>query len=978
MSAPPPKIKAFLASIKSDYLDREGVAVADLYLAALRVELVQRGVIEDDDSSTLDRVVAVAGKALADDTSIPKPLLAGASVMMARLLETLCTAMTDPQQIQVEDAKQLRAAIQRAKDVGDERLTCLLRLSEASHQGDSLTMVMARIWLIIEGCYYRAAEFQPDTPPMWKKAWDAIVERRSLQNLPSIAWEAAVSIDNLRRIAESKGNAKRVAELQLALAEAALDTSPTNLSSIDQLVLEAFLSTHRPTKPLDDTKAPLVAAQHLQGLSADRLSSNDNLLRLVLELRIALDEEEASLKATTEADYTAAKNRATTKLASKATYQAKARLRYFGSDQAASLQGPAEALRNAMLDPSLSMSQRRPMACQSLLQYIQRATERAQALGLRGDEDAAKQAWSECAAFVGPILDSLLPQLDTAQERESRIDSVLSAASTEERKLIEELALCLPRAEWMHSAHNAGEELVSLSHLCLARDVLAHCVEQAKKDREQRQSAGVIQSAIDPELAASLRVECAYRSVSALCYLVQTESGNDDALIRRASELSAAKSDDMAAFGECAVAEFGLSYFECLCAWSGLHREPWPFCVTSEARILVSKAASCLEKAKSVWGRPIVAEELLLLDLGKADGEGGSSGAGGLRQEAEDIYFRALAQSEKDAGGPALAGLVRSRCCSGLLKLSLLGGIDESKLNILPEEARSMEGLAMWNVQHIQAVESTSESTPLHFWRNGDATNASFRFQLAATRQIVADTLLRQGLDKEARVFLEDGVRAAPADPSVALALGAFRLRMMFFGGEQSEDIRKAAQTQLLKAAKLDSSRASPFALLGYWFEYAKDVKRAVGCYSKAILLDPSHPVAGRGLLRLQAPETLSNVFEGASESSSASTGWAWRAIGWRKAMVDGKDDLAVVALLKAIRSRDIQNPGSESLSYFYADPYSPAIPNNSEFVDTSAELAASYRRLGRYTASLRSYYTAIEASSDAVSNSILCSCAQG
>jgi len=55
-----------------------------------------------------------------------------------------------------------------------------------------------------------------------------------------------------------------------------------------------------------------------------------------------------------------------------------------------------------------------------------------------------------------------------------------------------------------------------------------------------------------------------------------------------------------------------------------------------------------------------------------------------------------------------------------------------------------------------------------------------------------------------------------------------------------------------------------------------------------------------------------------------------------------------------------------------------------SEFAKTEAELAASYRRLCRFTASLRSYFSAIEAAATVSAGGefdygvLLCSCAHG
>jgi tetratricopeptide (TPR) repeat protein len=199
-----------------------------------------------------------------------------------------------------------------------------------------------------------------------------------------------------------------------------------------------------------------------------------------------------------------------------------------------------------------------------------------------------------------------------------------------------------------------------------------------------------------------------------------------------------------------------------------------------------------------------------------------------------------------------------------------------------------------------------------------------------------------------------------------------------FFGEEHSAEQDKAAQVQLLRAAKMDADAADPFALLGYWYEYKQDLKRAVGCYSKALLLDPSNPVAGRGILRLVPRDSLQRVLDNAIASASAVVGWAWRAVGLQKAFIEAHDELAVVSLLKALRCSDIERPGSESLAVFYSSPSHPILPGREELASVLADLASCYRRLGRFTAAIRCFHSSISESGVNVPSSVLCSCAQG
>jgi tetratricopeptide (TPR) repeat protein len=114
---------------------------------------------------------------------------------------------------------------------------------------------------------------------------------------------------------------------------------------------------------------------------------------------------------------------------------------------------------------------------------------------------------------------------------------------------------------------------------------------------------------------------------------------------------------------------------------------------------------------------------------------------------------------------------------------------------------------------------------------------------------------------------------------------------------------------------------------------------------------------------------------DAAINSNSPLSGWAWRAVGLNKGFVDGEDEFAVVSLLKALRCRDIALPDSESLFIFYQKG---AHGETNERAEALAEVAMCYRRLGRYTASIRAFHAAIEAAGENVSSSVLCSCAQG
>ena len=158
-----------------------------------------------------------------------------------------------------------------------------------------------------------------------------------------------------------------------------------------------------------------------------------------------------------------------------------------------------------------------------------------------------------------------------------------------------------------------------------------------------------------------------------------------------------------------------------------------------------------------------------------------------------------------------------------------------------------------------------------------------------------------------------------PGNFEAAFALASFHLRIMLLGNNTNDESEaKKTRTLLLKAAKLDTTKSHPFALLGVWYEAQNDRTRAKGCYQKALAIDPSHPVAGRGLLRLM---TRVEVCENAAKQNSSVNGWAWRAISQQKSREEGDDTTAVVCLQQALRCQDIRAPENDTLGVFYTDP---------------------------------------------------------
>ena len=299
---------------------------------------------------------------------------------------------------------------------------------------------------------------------------------------------------------------------------------------------------------------------------------------------------------------------------------------------------------------------------------------------------------------------------------------------------------------------------------------------------------------------------------------------------------------------------------------------------------------------------------------------------------------------------------------------------------VVNDSAERVEGFVQDALHLSMKLLKDGHSRKLHLWTQESTVRASLQFQIAALRQFLANILIKNGDEAAAAALLEEAVQDAPDDACAATALGTYRLRIMLFAKEASPTNTKAAHVQLMKAARLDSSSTDPFALLGYWYEMMGDKQRAVGCYTKAVLLDPSQPVAGRGLLRLAQAETLVSSIAQAVDTGSPLSGWAWRVTAVQKAQKEGRDDLAILAYLNCLRCRDIDRPQNETHGIFFSDPASP-FHATSTVVEKSlilGELATCYRRLGRFTAAIRTFHVAIEEGGGNVLPSIFCGCGQG
>ena len=837
----PAEVKACLASLKQ-VLDNDPKYRANVE-AMLQLELLLRGVIPKPDQDLSSAIIDTAGKALCGDVPV-------AAALAGRMVEKVA------QSSRGEYAFDFRSALERCKQVDDDRLQLLLELL----QDEEATV---NDWYIVaEGYYLQAASLQPNVPPMWKQAWECVVARTG-----EPLWQASMALEQLRRIAQSKGNEKRATELGRTLMEAYLSRlQAVKRSSRQERLLHSFVQPYRPVIPPPLQKA----SDLLRALPRDELWA----------FRLAVVEQDELVDVEANQAYQRAQNRASGR--SLEDHRREARLA--SEDMLAPL---AKDLINRADEEVV-----RPW----LTLYLQRQLERA--------------AYDTLREFVETLL-TLEWQDDALQD---------------------EIARLVPRLAWLSDLQ------VQVNDLRRCRDRLDRLFQAATSRR------GVLQSNPDTE---TQDLECALRSTELAIALRTGEKVSS--FIQSEPYRESSRS-------------YGTSFLAAMVQWSGLHKPAWENCILPEAREAIAMARNDLTSRRSN-----AAMDKILLDIALADAEGPSFGSG----FPKDSYHLYLTSLEHLFAVESSVSAETKQILTLHARIGLLALVVRNEVEV--DGAEELVEACMHDVDEMAKVGST-----LYLWDFPNSFGAAVQFQLTYGRRFVAESLIGKGRFVDAEQELILSVEKAPADAAASFALGSFLLRKCFFLVQDvSESALVDARVQLLKSAKLDSSQAGPFALLGYWYENSKDLKRALGCYSKALLLDPCHPVAGRGILRMTDVENRRRILDAATDHVSDLSGWAWYETGLDKAVQDGQDEIALVALLKALRCRDIDNPHSDSMSWFYVHPSVRTPPSLHGKIQTLTELGSCYRRLGRYSASLRSFHLAIASSLDDVEPSLLCSCGE-
>ena len=1002
---PPPKLKAALATIKEQYLDNDGssqTTIQQTWEGLYKIELLLRGTILTEDSQLYDKVNSAIGKSLLKDDQIPKPLLAGMNVMAGRIaercgdliLQTAAAASSSSQgSSPSRPSKEISSVLDRANSIKDERWKILLKAASTSE-------LDLPLW-VAQGYYTTAALIQHDTPPMWKKVWDLWNKR--LSSSDECPFLAQPSIENMIRIATNKGNTKRVAELQLKLTQCYLNgikSSKSKLVSKEAMETSTnFGDTVTPKLVLklnndDDHGGKSSLSQlaqksfekcQLHELSTDDKNSandddDDQFMYHIVAVEVLLVVQDAAIYEVARTTYDKNQNRSISSSLEQCLQECREQFLASNYDDDASSSllfsnlyqtgitlrdilvtkwPQQQLLRNEENDDDSCMTWIRCMKVTK--QVIELLMERGNAKVKKDNKDYLS-AWRTVLEYILPILSMLRDSIckwNIDSPRKRRIDDInswLNTTMTEEKSFTTFLSLTLPFGCWMM----LGSSSSSPSKMRNDDDdaMMTYIVDLLTALFHQPVSEPKEESALGGGSNTSNKEKINLARSAAVCFICQTNSEitfhiSRDAISRKKIHFNY------------------LGMLQCFITWSGWYQRPWINCSNlSDARRLLS-----VRKASSL-GRPLSLLESIFVDMAYGDAE--SFLSGGVWNDAYNRYSNALenviaAKNDSEEMDDINFQMLQAHCNNGLARVCLLRN-----------ERQKVVEFAQKTIDSLQSLEINDDRSAkrhsLYIWHKSDVFTMSRSHQLSVARHLIADSLIADGRSEEARSFLEAAVHDAPLDADAALALGAFLMRIHFYETSKegpTPEAVKATQIQLLKAAKLDAKKASPFALLGLWFEEQGDLQRARGCYTKSLQLEPYHPVAGRGILRLESRDSIKKYLDDATHSSSSYNGWAWRATGLNKAFLDGDDNLAVVSFLKALRCRDIANVDNEFHAVFYNKP-GKTKTRSVQQSDVLAEVATCYRRLGRYTAAIRAFHGAIEIAGDMVPSLVLCSCAQG
>jgi len=1044
----PTKLKDQLTSLRESITSLSASITG--YAILLIIELASRDIhyaiptdLDDADIiSLLEAVNTTAGKPAIAKDAYPAQLMAAlyAAGGMAASALSSCTKSNRSNSVREACSKTMK----RCSDVDDGKFYTLLKLlsSDLSHDDNTLITDIA-----YANYLYGAEKYGVDQMPMWKRCLDCAISTsgESGENHQSyMNAKAIVPLKNMIRIAQSKGNTKRVEELRVWLVCGYIGAIQSRLNNGDGDRKEETVFDKMPLHQLVDVfflrKTSLVkldreslecllelAGECLSACPAPMNTASDEskLLYFYLQTQIHHLSEEAKIFEEVQQLIRAKKNRLpeneaksgkSGKLSTDAV-KSSAAVNITMADKAEMYNQTRQKLlldawsqwynaqEKELVPLGLRDSINHCEASGPLLNdclrmvklQIEQLFDTAIALQQRRNEKKGKlnltsegllSCWNQVLSFVSPLLMGYLSAViskhsdTTGSIKDSIIENPLETLiGSVSQSIVSAAWMCDPlmskcTATMHETTFQKVPQLLSTAHQCLMLLQRSSRRNQLSEESAQKKADKAFSSDDGSDLAKMELLLLDYSLASTEVRMDLTTALGADSGISTNSLSSIAHKSTLAAVASTksgvelkASSKFGTSFLQFTSAWSGLYMNPWPFCNLGQGRTILRNARDSLVQAAKVWGREVGSNlEDIVLGIGEADLEGGITG--GFVQRAKQLYEESLGALESLDVGDGGVKLLRAHCLVGLSRISSMNDVDSERY------ARA----ALDTLSAIESEGARSSRCALicvYPWDERLLSIFARSYHESLSRQLVAEQLIRSTRLDEAHSFLRDAVESAPFNFDASFALGAFHLRKFMFSNRDSHDfdtLKKEAKTVLLKSAKMSTASPLPFALLGTLYEQ-DDIARAVGCFKKALLLDPSDPVAGRGLKRLLPLEDMRQFCDASVKQHSAYNGWAWRIVGQLR-LSQGNYDSAVICFQQALRCRDMQDPDREVLGLFYTGL---KVDNESycESAEIWCELASCYRHMGKWSGSHRAYDSAYAVSKKNMSPNSLVDWAQ-
>ena len=887
--------------------------------------------------------------------------------------------------------------LRRCREVQDERFEVLLNLLFLSSKNtDSIEDRKKDLLYVGEGYLYQAAMFQPKLPIFYKKAWNllllnnATTEKHRVPSSSYCEWQMSFAIQQLRQCVQGqkgpKKNPTKLTELAQQLCEALLSHFDTLDNTTTTQAMRVFVQPFRSISPLPTQETlDLIASILVESLSTQNSSSSTATPQLqirwhLLKARFTLVQENYEIHCLASPNKEKHHHHLdTTNLRRERLASVHDETRIFPEEVKELQKWVLSRRRTMMMDSKSEIPNEEEFVllersvCKTLTEYLERSQERSFSQYLSNNH--RHQAYQHILDFAStpflPGSDNNTNNWTTIfMQDDNNSKNIDSHDADHFANLLEIHATVWASTVWMFFVDMAedGDIMVVAVIIDQILSFLKHRIEYRKKKLENQDS--VVRSSIDSDEMEVIELQGAYDSLHAFALLLQSpfregKAGSNERQVVQ----NFLRSNRI--HGEELDAKYGGVYFAALLAWSGLFRSAsWQAVTRADAQSLVLQCRKSLQLAQSKFARVGSPVDRFLVELA-AIGLVGSHDeeTHGFQNKIHEVL--ALVDGLEDNIRAVDACLLRVSCICGVVR-SYSTGRNISEKNVSHDRPSLSEDLKRVCYESLDKMkEIPNDDGRFLFWGDGAFKRARDSLTVG-TRLLLAHILFKEQNMSEASRLLELAVEDAPGNGEALFMLGAFQLQLGY--EDSNPSLQDRAKVLLTKAAKANTNNADPFALLGHYYETKGDVQRATGCYRKALQLDEGNPIAGRGLIRLLNKEEVQILVKNAIEADSPFGGWAWNFIANEK-KEDSHDEFACIAYLKAIRSSDI-----ESGSYFWLSTFLRR-PSDSSLVDENIEilcsLASCYRRLGRYTAALRTYNSSIEIAPPQMRPKILASCAQ-